>query len=102
MQALVWERAGTRNVTYELAAPDASRVRGPFWSGAVTGGVVIAWAERPSRARPGDAPILGLTYRVESIDALGDGVILFINLHPKDLLDDQLFATCLLYTSRCV
>ncbi len=72
VQALAWDRAGTREASYELAAPDPSRVRGPFWSGAVTGGVVIAWAERPSRGRPGDAPIMGLTYRVVALDALGE------------------------------
>jgi EAL domain-containing protein (putative c-di-GMP-specific phosphodiesterase class I) len=54
-------------------------------------GAVIDAAERLGRVHE-----LGRRVRakaVESIDALGDGVSLFINLHPKDLLDDQLFAT---------
>jgi hypothetical protein len=72
VRALVWERGGTRDVNYELAAPDRARARGPFWSGAVSGGVVIAWVERSARADAGEAPILGMTYRLVSIDALGE------------------------------
>ena len=72
VEALAWERGGTRDASYTLAAPDASRVRGPFWSGAVKGGVVVGWAERSARLDPGGAPILGLAYRVVSIDALGE------------------------------
>jgi hypothetical protein len=73
LEAFVWERAGSRSVSYRLAPPDASRVRGPFWSGAVPGGgVVVGWAERSARSDSGEAPIVGLSYRTVSVDALGD------------------------------
>jgi len=72
VEALVWQRSGARDVSYELAPPDATLARGPFWSGAVPGGVVVAWAERSKHNDAGLAPILGLAYRVVSLDALGD------------------------------
>ncbi len=72
VEAFAWERGGTRDVSYQLAPPDGAHVRGPFWSGAVAGGVVVGWAERSARLDAGGAPILGLAYRVVSIDALGE------------------------------
>jgi hypothetical protein len=72
VEAFAWERAGTREVAYQVAPPEAGRVRGPFWSGAVTGGVVIGWPERPEKTSAADAPILGMSYRVVSLDALGE------------------------------
>ena len=70
--AFVWERSGTRSASYELGAPDGAYERGPFWSGAVKRGIVVAWVERGVRADAGQAPVIGLAYRVVSLDALGD------------------------------
>jgi hypothetical protein len=72
VEALAWERSGTRDASYHLAPADAAHARGPFWSGAVPGGVVVGWAERGSRADGGQAPIVGMVYRVVSIDGLGE------------------------------
>jgi hypothetical protein len=85
VEAFAWERAGTRETSYQLAPADASRVRGPFWSGAVTGGVVVAWVERSARMGGAEAPILGMTYRVVSIDALGDARL--VERPADDLVD---------------
>jgi len=72
VEALAWERAGTKSVSYRLAPADAAHARGPFWSGAVPGGVVIGWAERSARADGGRAPIVGMAYRVVSVETLGE------------------------------
>jgi hypothetical protein len=72
VEAFAWERDGAREASYTIAPPDGAVVRGPFWSGAVTGGVVVAWAERPARVDAGGAPIVALAYRVVSVDALGE------------------------------
>jgi hypothetical protein len=72
VQAIVWEREGGREVGYQVAPPDAGRVRGPFWSGAVTGGVVVGWVERGGRADGGGAPISAMAYRLLSLDSLGE------------------------------
>jgi hypothetical protein len=72
VEAFVWERSGTREASQTIAPADASRVRGPFWSGAVPGGIVVGWAERGAHADAGHAPILGMAYRVVSVDAVGD------------------------------
>jgi hypothetical protein len=72
VEALAWERSGPRDASHTLAPADASRVRGPFWSGAVPGGIVVGWAERGARADAGHAPILGMAYRVVSVDAPGE------------------------------
>ncbi len=72
VEGLAWSRASGHDTSYQLAPPDAPRVRGPFWSGAVSGGIVVAWAERSSRSDGGEAPIVGMSYRVVSTDALGE------------------------------
>jgi len=72
VHALAWDRAGSRDVTVELAPADPAHVRGPFWSGAVAGGVVVAWAERSVGNDAGEAPIDGLAYRVVSMDTPGE------------------------------
>jgi hypothetical protein len=67
--AFAWQRDGDRETTFELAPADTSRARGPFWSGAVTGGVAVAWVERGARRdAAGAAPIVGLTFTVVSLD----------------------------------
>jgi hypothetical protein len=107
VRALVWSRDGSRDVSYDLAPPDASRVRGPFWSGAVKGGIpgggiVVAWAERSERDRTSPAsperglhlddaaepPIIGMSYRVASTDQLGELG------HVSQAMDDLVDAGC--------
>ncbi len=72
VEALVWMRDGTREATYRLAPADESTARGPYWSGPVSGGVVIGWVERPAGRDPGARRAATLAYRVVSGDALGE------------------------------
>lgn len=72
LEGFLWERGGTREESVQLAPPDGTYERGPFWSGAVPVGIVVAWALRGVRADAGQAPVLGLAYRTVSLGALGD------------------------------
>jgi hypothetical protein len=72
VNALVWDRTESHDATLELAPPDPARVRGPFWSGAVKGGIVVAWPERSATSDGGEAPVLGLSYRVVSLGPAGE------------------------------
>jgi hypothetical protein len=84
---LAWERAGTGDWTNELAPSDALRTRGPFWSGAVAGGVVVGWAERSARADAG-APVVGMAYRLVSSEPTGSlGELRRVDRPADDLVD---------------
>jgi len=72
VEAVAWDRTGTHEASYSLAPADGTRVRGPFWSGAVKGGIAVAWVERSVRTGARDAPIVGITYRVVAMDSLGE------------------------------
>jgi hypothetical protein len=88
LDAVLWERKGPREAEVEVAPNDPSHVRGPFFSGAVPGGVVLAWPERPAHAEEGAAAIDGLAYRVVSLEGAGE---------PKRIvraLDDVVDAGC--------
>jgi hypothetical protein len=72
VEAFAWERSGSREASYRLAPVDAAHARGPFWSGAVPGGIVVGWVERSAREEAGSAPSVGMAYRVVSLDGLGE------------------------------
>jgi len=72
VEAIVWERSGSHDAAYQLAAPDPAAVRGPFWSGAVSGGIVVGWAERSTKVDASGAPIVGMSYRLVSSDGVGE------------------------------
>jgi len=88
VRAVTWERAGTQEVTREVAPADASHDRGPFWSGAVAGGVAIAWVERTTGDRTGRGSISALSYATLAADGVGD------LRHVPLVADDMVDASC--------
>ncbi len=71
---------GSPEAVIELAPPVCDRDPGPFWTGALEGSFVVAWAERGHRPRKtepeaggglGAAPVTGLAYRTLPNDPAG-------------------------------
>jgi hypothetical protein len=58
--------------SFDVAPAVCDRELGPFWTGTVGAGFVVAWVERVSVRRQGEAPIVGLAYRTITSAGLGE------------------------------
>jgi hypothetical protein len=72
VDALVWGRApGGAEGSWKLADADPQAVRGPFASGAVSGGVAVAWVERGVEERKASESPVRLAYRLVALAGPG-------------------------------
>jgi hypothetical protein len=63
---------GPAEQSFDVAPAACDRELGPFWTGTVVAGFVVAWVERASVRRQGEAPIVGLAYRTITSSGLGE------------------------------
>jgi hypothetical protein len=85
VHALRLPRSAAREQSFELAPAACDREVGPFWTGTVRKGFVVAWVERASARLPTQAPITGLAYRI--VTASGPGELRRVALASDDIVD---------------
>jgi hypothetical protein len=75
VRAIRVDRKTGQESLVDVAPPDCTRLRGPFWIAQAAAGDVIAWVERLTEGTPKSGPISGVAFRVLTADGVRAGRI---------------------------
>jgi hypothetical protein len=85
LRAIRVDRATWAETAYELSPGECGKDPGPFFTGSLDMGLVVAWAERGAKRGPGGAPVESLAHRL--LGPGGPAPLVRIPV-PADLLVD--------------